>query len=88
MVTEVFTVKYCDPHASREEKVEATEVIQFAHEGSLREVDSCEECHKEYTAWIEPLVDYSRPVKRTRKTKTTAPAEPATASDDSGDSED
>ena len=30
MVTEVFTRKYCDPHAVNGEKVEATEAIQFA----------------------------------------------------------
>ncbi|GAB3729470.1 hypothetical protein [Nocardiopsis nanhaiensis] len=74
MVTEVFTRKYCDPHAVREEKVEATEVIQFAWEGSVREVDACEECFKEHETRFEPLVDYSRPVKKRRATKKAAPA--------------
>ena len=50
VVTEVFTRKYCDSHAVREEKVEATEVIQFAWEGTIsggrgrgwsRAVDAC-----------------------------------------------
>ncbi len=72
MVTEVFTRKYCDPHAVREEKVEATEVIQFAWEGAVREVDSCEECFKEHESRYEPLVDYSRPVKKRRVTKKSA----------------
>ncbi|TDQ47580.1 Lsr2 family protein [Actinorugispora endophytica] len=71
MVTEVFTRKYCDPHAVRDEKVEATEVIQFAWDGTVREVDSCEECKKEYETQFEPLVDYSRPVKKRRVTKKT-----------------
>lgn len=75
MVTEVFTRKYCDPHAAREEKVEATEVIQFAWEGAVREVDSCEECFKEHESRYEPLVDYSRPVKKRRATKKAAPAD-------------
>ena len=66
MVTEVFTRKYCDPHAVRDEKVEATDVIQFAWDGTVREIDSCEECKKEYDAQYEPLVDYSRPVKKRR----------------------
>jgi hypothetical protein len=79
VVTEVFTVKYCDPHAARDEKVEASQVIQFAHEGAVREVDACEECHTEFTTWVEPLVDYSRPVKRTRKPKAGATPEPASA---------
>jgi NCAIR mutase (PurE)-related protein len=48
VVTEVFTRKYCDPHAVREEKVEATEIVQFAWEGTVREVDACDECKKEY----------------------------------------
>ncbi|MFE1167974.1 hypothetical protein [Nocardiopsis sp. NPDC058789] len=74
MVTEVFTRKYCDPHAVREEKVEATEVIQFAWEGAVREVDSCEECFKEHETRYEPLVDYSRPVKKRRVTKKAAAA--------------
>lgn len=69
MVTEVFTRKFCDPHAIRDEKVEASEVIQFAYDGALREVDACAECKKEYDERFEPLVDYSRPVKRRRKTK-------------------
>ncbi|GAB3715344.1 hypothetical protein [Nocardiopsis oceani] len=73
MVTEVFTRKYCDPHAVREEKVEATEVIQFAWEGSVREVDACEECLKEHETRFEPLVDYSRPVKKRRAVKKAAP---------------
>ncbi|WP_285761100.1 hypothetical protein [Nocardiopsis ansamitocini] len=69
MVTEVFTRKYCDPHAVRDEKVEATEVVQFAWDGTVREVDSCEECKKEYETQFEALVDYSRPVKKRRVTK-------------------
>ncbi len=74
VVTEVFTRKYCDPHAVREEKVEATEVIQFAWEGTVREIDACTDCLKEHEARFEPLVDYSRPVKR-RRAKKAAPAE-------------
>lgn len=69
VVTEVFTRKYCDPHALRDEKVEATEVVQFAWEGTVREVDACDECRKEHEARYEPLVDYSRPVKKRRVTK-------------------
>ncbi|RCV54726.1 hypothetical protein [Marinitenerispora sediminis] len=69
MVTEVFTRKYCDPHAVRDERVEATEVLQFAWDGTVREVDACTECKKEYDAQFEPLVDYSRPVKKKRATK-------------------
>ncbi|TQN31378.1 hypothetical protein FHX37_1279 [Haloactinospora alba] len=69
MVTEVFTRKYCDPHAIRDEKVEATDVIQFAWEGAIREVDTCSECKQEHDARYEPLVDYSRPVKKRRATK-------------------
>lgn len=69
MVTEVITRKFCDPHAAREERVEASDVIQFAFEGALREVDACVECKKDYDARIEPLVDFSRPVKKRRKTK-------------------
>ncbi|CAL9583367.1 hypothetical protein SUDANB121_05106 [Nocardiopsis dassonvillei] len=72
MVTEVFTRKYCDPHAVREEKVEATEVIQFAWEGTVREVDACADCFKEHEARFEPLADYSRPVKKRRATKKSA----------------
>lgn len=71
MVTEVFTRKYCDPHAVDGEKVEATEVIQFAWDGTVREVDACEACKKDYDAKFEPLVDYSRPVKKRRAKKTT-----------------
>ncbi|MFC3994487.1 hypothetical protein ACFOVU_01060 [Nocardiopsis sediminis] len=67
MVTEVFTLKYCDPHAVREEKVEASEVIQFAWDGTVREVDACSECKKEHEALYEPLVDYSRPFKKQRR---------------------
>ncbi|MDA8369369.1 MAG: hypothetical protein M0026_05820 [Nocardiopsaceae bacterium] len=69
MVTEVFTRKYCDLHAVRGEKVEATEAIQFAWEGAVREVDACEECKKEHDTRYEPLVDSSRPVKKRRATK-------------------
>ncbi|MFD6951628.1 hypothetical protein A6A08_24245 [Nocardiopsis sp. TSRI0078] len=90
MVTEVFTLKYCDPHAVREEKVEATEVIQFAWEGSVREVDACADCFKEYEARLEPLVDYSRPVKKRRATKkaaASAPAEGAQSADGTAGSE-
>lgn len=75
MVTEVFTRKYCDPHALLDEKIEATEVIQFAWEGALREVDSCGECKKEHEARIEPLLDYSRPVKKQRRSKKADSAE-------------
>ncbi|WP_017610600.1 Lsr2 family protein [Nocardiopsis xinjiangensis] len=67
MVTEVFTRKYCDTHAVREEKVEASEVIQFAWEGTVREVDACAECFEEHQERFEPLVDFSRPVKKRRK---------------------
>ncbi|MBB4932430.1 hypothetical protein F4561_003250 [Lipingzhangella halophila] len=77
MVTEVFTRKYCDPHAIREEKVEATDVVQFAWEGAIREVDACDECKKEYEARFEPLVDYSRPFKKRRSKKTDAKSEGA-----------
>lgn len=69
VVTEVFTRKYCDPHALLDEKIEATEVIQFAWEGSVREVDACGECKKEHEARFEPLVDYSRPMKKQRRSK-------------------
>ena len=79
VVTEVFTRKYCDPHAVREEKVEATEVVQFAWEGSVREVDACDECFKEHETRFEPLVDYSRPVKKRRATKKASPAPAETA---------
>ncbi|MDE3723738.1 hypothetical protein PWG71_20295 [Nocardiopsis sp. N85] len=85
MVTEVFTRKYCDPHAVREEKVEATEVIQFAWEGTVREVDACTDCFKEHEVRFEPLVDYSRPVKKQRRvTKKAASdaADGATTEDD------
>ncbi|AAZ56043.1 hypothetical protein JCM3263A_17930 [Thermobifida fusca] len=77
MVTEVFTRKYCDPHAVNGEKVEATEAIQFAWDGVIREVDACVECKQEYDARFEPLLDYSRPVKRRRTKKTTAENTPA-----------
>ncbi|GAB3466062.1 hypothetical protein GCM10027570_54920 [Streptomonospora sediminis] len=83
MVTEVFTRKYCDPHALREEKVEATDVLQFAWEGTLREVDACDECKKEYETRFEALVDYSQPVKKRRTTKKTAESKTGAAS--SGD---
>ncbi|WP_053615948.1 hypothetical protein [Nocardiopsis sp. NRRL B-16309] len=82
MVTEVFTRKYCDPHAVREEKVEASEVIQFAWEGAIREVDACEECFKEHQVRTEPLVDYSRPVKKRRATKKAAADNGGAASGD------
>ncbi|WP_067965262.1 hypothetical protein [Nocardiopsis trehalosi] len=82
MVTEVFTRKYCDPHAVREEKVEATDVIQFAWEGTVREVDACAECSKEHASLYEPLVDYSRPVKKRRATKKTD-SSPDSEADDS-----
>jgi len=79
VVTEVFTRKYCDPHAVNGEKVEATEVIQFAWDGVVREVDACEECKKDYDTRFEPLLDYSRPVKKRRTVKkaesTDAPVE-------------
>jgi len=91
VVTEVFTRKYCDPHAVREEKVEATEAIQFAWEGTVREVDACTECFEEHQERFEPLVDFSRPVKKRRKkaaaqnstektdSEKSEPEEPATA---------
>lgn len=72
MVTEVLTLKYCDMHAVREEKVEATDVVQFAWEGTVREVDACDDCKKEHETRYEPLVDYSRPVKKRRAKKTEA----------------
>ncbi|MDA2814767.1 hypothetical protein O4J56_29250 [Nocardiopsis sp. RSe5-2] len=78
MVTEVFTRKYCDQHAVRDEKVEATEVIQFAWEGQVREIDACDECKKEHETRFEPLVDYSRPVKK-RRAKKSEPAKAASA---------
>lgn len=87
MVTEVFTRKYCDPHAVREEKVEATEVIQFAWEGAVREVDACEECFKEHETRYEPLVDYSRPVKKRRAKKAASAEKPEAESADAGDDE-
>lgn len=87
MVTEVFTLKYCDPHAVREEKVEATEVIQFAWEGAVREVDACVDCFKEHEARLEPLVDYSRPVKKRRAPKKAAAPAPAEASAEAADTE-
>ncbi|MBR8742783.1 hypothetical protein [Nocardiopsis sp. MG754419] len=87
MVTEVFTRKYCDPHAVREEKVEASEVIQFAWEGAVREVDACEECFKEHETRVEPLVDYSRPVKKRRAKKAT-PAQDDRPENDSADGDD
>jgi hypothetical protein len=84
VVTEVFTRKYCDPHAVREEKVEATEVIQFAWDGTVREVDACADCFKEHEARFEPLADYSRPVKKRRATKKSAATAGAEA-DESGE---
>jgi hypothetical protein len=90
VVTEVFTRKYCDPHAVREEKVEATEVIQFAWEGAVREVDACDECFKEHETRYEPLVDYSRSVKKRRVTKKAASstAEKPEGSDSDADGDD
>ncbi|GAA4913524.1 hypothetical protein [Streptomonospora salina] len=88
MVTEVLTLKYCDPHALREEKVEATDVIQFAWEGTVREVDACDECKKEHETRYEPLADYSRPVKKRRAKKTeakTGSSDGDSASDSSAD---
>lgn len=82
VVTEVFTRKYCDPHALREEKVEATDVIQFAWEGTVREVDACDECRKEHETRYEPLVDYSRPVKKRRATTKKADTKAAAPGDD------
>ncbi|WP_017625556.1 Lsr2 family protein [Nocardiopsis chromatogenes] len=79
MVTEVFTRKYCDQHAVRDEKVEATEVIQFAWEGQVREIDACDECKKEHETRFEPLVDYSRPVKKRRAAKKAEPAKTPSA---------
>ncbi|MDS1268745.1 hypothetical protein RIF23_00385 [Lipingzhangella sp. LS1_29] len=86
MVTEVITRKYCDPHAVHEERVEATDVIQFAFEGAIREVDACAECKKDYDARIEPLVDFSRPVKKRRKTKSDSTG--SGSQDQHGDSSD
>ncbi|PRX92544.1 Lsr2 family protein [Allonocardiopsis opalescens] len=76
MVTEVITRKFCDPHDVKGEKVEATDVLQFAWDGVVREVDSCAECRKEYEASIEPLVDYSRAVKKRRSTAKAGAADP------------
>lgn len=87
MVTEVFTRKYCDPHAVREEKVEATETIQFAWEGAVREVDACADCSKEHEARFEPLVDYSRPVKKRRAKKAAAPASTEQTDSEKADAE-
>lgn len=86
MVTEVFTRKYCDQHAVRDEKVEATEVIQFAWEGQVREIDACDECKKEHETRFEPLVDYSRPVKK-RRAKKAEPAKAASADSPAGSSD-
>ncbi|HLU96110.1 MAG TPA: hypothetical protein VKZ89_04640 [Thermobifida alba] len=86
MVTEVFTRKYCDPHAVNGEKVEATESIQFAWDGTVREVDACEACKKDYDTRFEPLLDYSRPVKRRRAAKKTTAADSAPAETTSADS--
>ncbi|MFD3686289.1 hypothetical protein ACFWTE_15865 [Nocardiopsis sp. NPDC058631] len=87
MVTEVFTRKYCDPHAVREEKVEASEVIQFAWDGAVREVDACGECFQEHESRMEPLVDYSRPVKKRRVTKKSS-ASSASSTEDAGNGDD
>lgn len=75
MATEVITRKLCDPHGIRGEKVEADVVIQFAHDGIVREVDACTQCKKEHDAAYEPLVEVSRIVKRRRKTKSEAEGE-------------
>ncbi|MDA2808816.1 hypothetical protein [Nocardiopsis suaedae] len=89
MVTEVFTRKYCDQHAVRDEKVEATEVIQFAWEGQVREIDACDECKKEHETRFEPLVDYSRPVKKRRAKKAeSAKAASADSAPDASDGSD
>ncbi|HEY3686345.1 MAG TPA: hypothetical protein VGL93_25150 [Streptosporangiaceae bacterium] len=69
MATEVITRKLCDPHGIRGEKVEADDVIQFAYDGIVREVDACNQCKKEHEAAFEPLVELSRIVKRRRKPK-------------------
>ncbi|GAA3727211.1 hypothetical protein [Salinactinospora qingdaonensis] len=87
MVTEVFTRKYCDLHAVSDEKVEATEVIQFAWDGALREIDACSECRKEYDARFEPVVDQSRPVKKRRTTKSKSQDESTKTADNSQQSE-
>jgi len=78
MATEVITRKLCDVHGLRNEKTEAEDVIQFAHEGIVREVDACAQCKKEHDATYEPLVDVSRVVKKRRKPK----QESTAASDD------
>jgi len=78
MATEVITRKLCDPHSVNGEKVEADDVIQFAYDGIVREVDACTECKKEHEARYEPLVEVSRVVKKRRKPKTeTEPAAPS-----------
>lgn len=69
MATEVITRKLCDPHGIRGEKVEADDIIQFAYDGIVREVDACAQCRKEHEATYEPLVEVSRVVKRRRKPK-------------------
>lgn len=87
MATEVITRKLCDAHAVRGEKVEADDVIQFAYDGVVREVDACAECKKEHEERYEPLVEVSRVVKKRRKPKTeseTGDAESATESPASG----
>lgn len=77
MATEVITRKLCDAHGVRDEKVEADDVIQFAYDGVVREVDACAGCKEEHEARFEPLVEVSRVVKKRRKSKT-EPEEPAT----------
>ena len=75
MATEVITRKLCDPHSVNGEKVEADDVIQFAYDGIVREVDACSECKEEHEARYEPLVEVSRVVKKRRKPKAeSAPA--------------
>lgn len=80
MATEVITRKLCDPHGIRGEKVEADDVIQFAYDGIVREVDACNECKKEHETRYEPLVEVSRVVKRRRKTKQESEQETAAES--------
>ena len=80
MATEVITRKLCDPHAVSGEKVEADDVIQFAYDGVVREVDACTKCKEEHEARYEPLVEVSRVVKKRRKPKAENESEAAAES--------
>ena len=84
MATEVITRKLCDLHAVNGEKVEAEDVLQFAHDGVVREVDACSACKDEHEARFEPLVEVSRVVKKRRKPKTES--EPAAGGSETAES--